>query len=268
MTWLNLDSLESQLKTERIGRRVVYLTSTGSTMDIARREAEDGAEDGTVVIAEEQTKGRGRFGRAWESPAGKNLYFTVVLRPPVDRLRLLSMAAPLAVAKGVEGVTGHVPRIKWPNDVLMSGRKLAGVLIESEIAGDEVRYALARHRDQRELRRVVEPRDRRPSRRASRPRRGRRSLERRSSRPSSTASKCSTTASRQSSTPVGAASSTRWAPRSPSRSETRRFEGVAEDVDIEGNLLLRRAGRRAADVRGRRSNATRLKLPCRVRWCR
>lgn len=143
MTWLNLDSLESQLKTTRIGRRVVYLTSTGSTMDVARREAEDGADEGTVVIAEEQTSGRGRFGRPWESPAGKNLYFTVLLRPTVDRLRLLSMAAPLAVAKGVEGITGHVPRIKWPNDVLMSGRKLAGILIESEISGDEVRYALA-----------------------------------------------------------------------------------------------------------------------------
>jgi BirA family biotin operon repressor/biotin-[acetyl-CoA-carboxylase] ligase len=143
MTWLNLESVESQLRTTSIGRRVVYLTSTGSTMDVARREAEDGAGDGTVVIAEEQTSGRGRFGRAWESPAGKNLYFTVILRPRVERLRLLSMAAPLAVAKAVEGVTGHVPRIKWPNDVIMSGKKLAGVLIESEIVGDETRYALA-----------------------------------------------------------------------------------------------------------------------------
>lgn len=140
--WLNLDALESALNTRTLGRRLVYLTSTTSTMDVARREAEADAPEGTVVIAEEQTAGRGRFGRAWASPAGKNLYLTVLLRPPIDRLRLLSMAAPLAVAQAVQATTGLEPSIKWPNDVLLDGRKLSGALIENELSGGAVRYAL------------------------------------------------------------------------------------------------------------------------------
>ncbi|TMC00552.1 MAG: biotin--[acetyl-CoA-carboxylase] ligase [Chloroflexi bacterium] len=140
--WLDLESLENRLRTQIIGRRLVYLTSTGSTQDIARREAEDGCAEGTIVLAEEQTAGRGRFGRAWVSPPGKNLYFTLVLRPPVSRLRSLTMIAPLAVALAVEEVCGLHAQIKWPNDVILEGRKLAGVLIENELAGEEVRYSL------------------------------------------------------------------------------------------------------------------------------
>lgn len=140
--WLNLEKAESALRTRAIGRRFIYFTSTTSTQDIARREAEQGAPEGTAVVAEEQTAGRGRLGRAWVSPAGKNLYFTLVLRPDLARLRVLGMAAPLAVARAVETVTGIPAQLKWPNDVLISGRKLAGVLIDSEISGGEVVFAL------------------------------------------------------------------------------------------------------------------------------
>ena len=140
--WLNLGAVEQRLMTRFVGRCVVYLTSTGSTMDDARREAEAGAAEGTAVLAEAQTKGRGRFDRAWVSPAGKNLYLTLVMRPPMVRLRSLSIVTPLAVALAVEEVTGLRPRIKWPNDVLIDGRKLSGILIESEIAGSQVEYAL------------------------------------------------------------------------------------------------------------------------------
>jgi len=111
-------------------------------MDDARREAEAGAAEGTVVLAEEQTKGRGRFDRAWVSPAGKNLYLTIIMRPPMERLRSLSVVTPLAVTRAVEETTSLAPRIKWPNDVLVDGRKLSGILIESEIAGESVKYAL------------------------------------------------------------------------------------------------------------------------------
>jgi BirA family transcriptional regulator, biotin operon repressor / biotin---[acetyl-CoA-carboxylase] ligase len=140
--WLNLAEVERSLKTRFVGQRIVYLTSTGSTMDDARREAEAGAPEGTIVVAEEQSTGRGRFDRAWVSPAGKNLYLTVITRPPMDRLRSLSIVTPLAVALAVEDVTGLSPRLKWPNDVLVEGRKLSGILIESEIAGESVKYAL------------------------------------------------------------------------------------------------------------------------------
>jgi BirA family biotin operon repressor/biotin-[acetyl-CoA-carboxylase] ligase len=140
--WLNLAAVEQRLATRFVGRRLVYLTSTGSTMDVARAEAEAGAPDGTVVLAEEQAKGRGRFERAWVSPAGKNLYLTLLMRPSLDRLRSLSIVAPLAVALAVEDSTGLKPRIKWPNDVLIDGRKLSGVLVESEVIGQSVKYAL------------------------------------------------------------------------------------------------------------------------------
>ena len=140
--WLNLGALEQRLTTRFIGRRLVYLTSTGSTMDVARAEAEAGASDGTVVLAEEQMKGRGRFDRSWVSPAGKNLYITVVIRPSLERLGSLSTVSPLAVALAIEDRTGLTPRIKWPNDVLVSGRKLSGILIESEVSGSTVKYAL------------------------------------------------------------------------------------------------------------------------------
>jgi len=139
---LDLKAFEAHLETRFIGRRVVYLESTGSTQDVARAEAEEGAEAGTVVIAEEQTAGRGRFGRVWVSPAGKNLYLTLIMRPPMQRLRSLSIVAPLAVVLAVEDRTELTPRIKWPNDVLVNGRKLAGILIESEIADRSVNYAL------------------------------------------------------------------------------------------------------------------------------
>jgi BirA family biotin operon repressor/biotin-[acetyl-CoA-carboxylase] ligase len=140
--WLNLSEVHPLLRTDFVGRRVIYLTSTHSTQDIARREAEDGVPEGTVVIAEEQTAGRGRFGRRWVSPAGLNLYLTIVLRPDIAQLRALSMAAPLGVCRAVETVTDVQPLVKWPNDVITGGKKLAGVLIESEMSGENVRYAL------------------------------------------------------------------------------------------------------------------------------
>lgn len=140
--WLHLPNLERALQTETIGRRLVYLTSTSSTMDAARAEAEAGEEHGTIVFAEEQSAGRGRFGREWLSPAGKNIYVTIMVRPSVEQLRRLGIITPLAVALAIEEATGLSPRIKWPNDVLLSGRKTCGILIESELSGSDPRYAL------------------------------------------------------------------------------------------------------------------------------
>ncbi len=139
---LDLRSVEGRLTTNFVGRRILYLTSAASTQDVARAEAEGGAPEGTAVLAEEQSAGRGRLGRSWASPPGTNLYLTLVMRPPLARLRTLSIVAPLAVAQAVEETAGLAPRIKWPNDVLVAGRKLAGVLIESELSGQSPRYSL------------------------------------------------------------------------------------------------------------------------------
>ncbi|OGO51054.1 MAG: biotin--[acetyl-CoA-carboxylase] ligase [Chloroflexi bacterium RBG_16_68_14] len=139
---LDLDRLQAPLRTEFIGRAVFYEASITSTMEMARREAEAGAPEGALAIAEEQTAGRGRMGRSWVSPPGVNLYFTVILRPTLEQLRYLAIIAPLAVCQAIEETTGLFPRIKWPNDVIIDGSKVCGVLAESELAGDEVLFAL------------------------------------------------------------------------------------------------------------------------------
>jgi BirA family biotin operon repressor/biotin-[acetyl-CoA-carboxylase] ligase len=139
---LDIDKVQADLKTKKIGRSIIHEMTCDSTMNIARSEAQDGASHGTIVVAEEQTSGRGRFGRSWTSPPGENLYLTLILRPPLQRLRSLSMIAPLAVCLAAEDVTGVAAGIKWPNDVLVGGRKLSGILVESEVSGDDVRFAL------------------------------------------------------------------------------------------------------------------------------
>ncbi|GBD12798.1 Bifunctional ligase/repressor BirA [bacterium HR24] len=142
MAWPDLSRLEQLLDTRYVGRRLVYYSSVGSTQDIARREAEAGAPEGTLVLADEQTAGRGRLGRSWASPPGQNLYLTLVLRPPLEVLKRLTIVAPLAVARAVADTTGIQAGIKWPNDVWIGRRKLAGVLLESEVQGGQVRYCL------------------------------------------------------------------------------------------------------------------------------
>lgn len=120
------------LTTESIGRFLLYRLSTETTMTIARREADDGAPHGTIVLAEEQTAGRGRRGRSFASPAGENLYFTLILRAPVDVHARLPVILPVALCAAIcsEGVDA---RIKWPNDVWVGERKLSGLLIDAEL---------------------------------------------------------------------------------------------------------------------------------------
>jgi BirA family biotin operon repressor/biotin-[acetyl-CoA-carboxylase] ligase len=115
------------------GWRLVALESVGSTNDEAARLADDGAPEGTVVWAREQTGGRGRRGRTWASPQG-NLYTSTILRPdcPAARAAELGFVAALAVADIVPA--GRTVRMKWPNDVLVDGGKVAGILLESAIA--------------------------------------------------------------------------------------------------------------------------------------
>jgi BirA family biotin operon repressor/biotin-[acetyl-CoA-carboxylase] ligase len=123
------------LRTRELGRNLIFEPVAGSTMDLARDAADHGAVEGTVALADEQTAGRGRMGRSWVTPPAANLTFTVVLRPPAAVVRQLAMIAPLAIAAACEE-TGAQVAIKWPNDVQCGGRKLAGILIETE-SGDD-----------------------------------------------------------------------------------------------------------------------------------
>jgi BirA family transcriptional regulator, biotin operon repressor / biotin---[acetyl-CoA-carboxylase] ligase len=136
------DRFLSLLTTSRIGRPFRFEPSVPSTMDEARTAGRSGAPHGYTVLADEQTAGRGRFGRRWVAPPGSNLTFTVLVRPQLPVLERLSMVAALAVRDGVHATTGIEPAFKWPNDVQIDGRKLAGILIEAELSGDQPSFAL------------------------------------------------------------------------------------------------------------------------------
>ena len=130
------------LRTRAIGREFHYLRVTDSTMVDARRLAEQGCAHGAVAVADEQTAGRGTKGRSWVSPAGRNIHATLVVRPDAEQMKRLSIVTPVATAEAVERTTGLAPRIKWPNDVEIEGRKLAGILIEGEWRADGPVWAL------------------------------------------------------------------------------------------------------------------------------
>ena len=130
------------LRTRWVGRTLRYRLRTTSTMDDARAAARRGAVAGTVIIAEEQTAGRGTGERSWVAPAADNLYCTIIVRPTAQQLPKLSIVAAVAVANAVEQVTGLYPRIKWPNDLQFHGKKFAGILVESEWQGDRPHVAL------------------------------------------------------------------------------------------------------------------------------
>ena len=130
MAELDLPRL-TDLQSGVVGASIHHMARVDSTMNEARALAEGGAEDGLVVVAEEQTMGRGRFERRWISAPGLDLTFSVVLRPRPHQLRMVNMAATMAVQEAAAGVTGRPAAIKWPNDVVMSGRKVSGILVES-----------------------------------------------------------------------------------------------------------------------------------------
>ena len=137
---LSSASITSNLETQFIGQRVIYYPKLASTMDIAKREARRGAVEGTVIIAGEQSAGRGRIKRTWLTPEG-GIALSIILRPGVHYLPSLIMLTSLAVVRSLRKVTGLESQIKWPNDVLINGRKVCGVLVESEVQGDTVSYA-------------------------------------------------------------------------------------------------------------------------------
>ncbi len=132
MADLTAGALAARLRTRAFGRPLVVLDQVGSTNDRARELADAGAGEGTTVIARVQTGGRGRHGRRWVSPAG-GLWMSVVLRPglPVPQWPLAGFAAALAAADAVQEVAGVSAGLKWPNDLVVAGRKLGGVLVEA-----------------------------------------------------------------------------------------------------------------------------------------
>ena len=134
-----------QLRRGRLGEPLRVLEVTASTNSDALEWADGGAPEGATVVAAHQTAGRGRWGRSWISEPGRALLFSVVLRPSfgADRAGLLTTAVGLACAGAIEDVAGVATGIKWPNDVTSGGRKVAGVLLESRLAGTRLDTVVA-----------------------------------------------------------------------------------------------------------------------------
>lgn len=142
---LNADDILSRLgKVRVIGRDISVFAETSSTNDVIDRLARDDVAEGVVVFAESQNQGRGRLGRSWFSPAGKGLWFSVLLRPKLrpQQIPQITVLASVAVARTIEHVARLSPKIKWPNDVYVNGRKVAGILTELSAEQDVVRYVV------------------------------------------------------------------------------------------------------------------------------
>lgn len=139
------EQVRAGLRTHKIGQRVLYLARTGSTNDVARERAQAGAPEGLLVLAEEQTAGRGRRGRRWQAPYGSSLLASLLLRPTSlapERAFALTAMAGLAIGQAVARETGLQPDLKWPNDLLLAGRKVCGILVELEGGAGRLEWAI------------------------------------------------------------------------------------------------------------------------------
>lgn len=138
------EELKPGLNTSILGVKFKYLPSVVTTNDAAKKWALEGAPDGSILIAEEQTQGKGRLGRGWFSPWGQGLWFSIILRPRVDTVDVpqITLVAAVAVAMAIEKETGFKPGIKWPNDLLAPGGKLCGILTELNADMDRVGYVV------------------------------------------------------------------------------------------------------------------------------
>ncbi|MFQ6092911.1 MAG: biotin--[acetyl-CoA-carboxylase] ligase, partial [bacterium] len=142
--YLTETQIREGLRTSFVGRKIFSFGVLKSTQDYALRLAEEGAEEGVVVIAEEQTGGRGRFGRVWYSPPGVGVWCSLILRPkmlPWESPRLTIVAA-LAAARAIESSAGPSAALKWPNDVLINNRKVCGILTELSAEAESVNFVI------------------------------------------------------------------------------------------------------------------------------
>jgi BirA family transcriptional regulator, biotin operon repressor / biotin---[acetyl-CoA-carboxylase] ligase len=137
---ITADELRLGLKTKFIGKNVHYEESVESTQKIAHRLAHEDAPEGTVIIAEEQLSGRGRMDRKWHSPKYTGIWMSIILRPniPLPKAPQLTLLTAAAIVQGIEDITGVQPEIKWPNDILINGKKVTGILTELVAEADRI----------------------------------------------------------------------------------------------------------------------------------
>jgi len=141
---LSQSEIESRLEGEWISNRVYFAEEVDSTNIWGKRLAEEGAPHGTLVVADEQTQGRGRRGRSWESPRGTTVSMTLILRPDLEPVRasMLTIVMGLSVAQGLQELLDVPVQIKWPNDAVLNGHKLCGILTEMSAQIDYINYVV------------------------------------------------------------------------------------------------------------------------------
>lgn len=134
------NEIQLGLKTEFMGRHIHFEEVLSSTQKIAHTLAGDGAKEGTIVVADQQTSGRGRLARAWYSPKQTGIWMSMILRPkiPINKTPQLTLLTAVALIQAIEEVTGLTPEIKWPNDILINGKKIVGILTELQAEADRV----------------------------------------------------------------------------------------------------------------------------------
>ncbi|TLS35889.1 biotin--[acetyl-CoA-carboxylase] ligase [Pseudalkalibacillus caeni] len=132
------------LNTKHLGQNIVYQESVTSTQEIAHRLAYDDVPEGTIVTAEEQTAGKGRLGRNWHSPKTNGIWVSLILRPkiPPQQAPQLTLLAAVGVVKAIQKETGVLAEIKWPNDVLVNGKKVVGILTELQAESDQIKSVI------------------------------------------------------------------------------------------------------------------------------
>lgn len=142
----NFNSVEmkNNLATEFIGEEIIVVGETTSTNEIAAYYAENGYPEGTVIISDAQLKGKGRLGRNWFSTPGKSVCASIILRPKIAPFRTpqLSLITGIATSSAICSFTGVIPQLKWPNDLLIGGRKISGILVEMSTDMDMVRHVV------------------------------------------------------------------------------------------------------------------------------
>ncbi|PYG89165.1 BirA family biotin operon repressor/biotin-[acetyl-CoA-carboxylase] ligase [Ruminiclostridium sufflavum DSM 19573] len=140
-----LDSREVRIPAgQLIGKEIIHFEEIDSTNNYAKKIANEGCRDGTVVVSERQTMARGRVGRQWESFTNEGLWFSIVLRPDLEPeyIKIVTLAAAVAVVEGISEVQGIVCGIKWPNDIILNGRKLGGILTELSAEPEHINYVV------------------------------------------------------------------------------------------------------------------------------
>lgn len=142
---LDSEELADLMETSRFGKRISFREQVKSTQDIARELAENGAPEGQLVLAEEQLGGRGRMGRSWVSPQGKGLWMSMIMRPnvPIHCAPQLTLLTAVALCRSLKRHTDMPIGIKWPNDLLVNGKKISGILLESAAEDERLKYIVA-----------------------------------------------------------------------------------------------------------------------------